>query len=92
MSGVVREIVEETGIKVVVSDLKLLYARTDPYELLGESVNRMLFVVKLHEEQAVRLSFEHDAYKWVDIKTAIQDFDHPFYNPGLHYALKHDLL
>jgi len=31
----------------------------------------MLFVVKLHEDKRA-LSFEHDAYKWVDIKTAFK--------------------
>lgn len=56
----------------------------------NESVNRALYHVKVSAEvtDAVKLSYEHDDYKWVSKQQALIDFPHPFYSAGLRYALK----
>jgi len=86
-----REIFEETGIEVSLDDLHLVYTGTMAYADKDLSVNRLLFAVRI-EDQPVRLSIEHDFYKWVDIDTALAEFQHPLYNPGLKYARENDLL
>lgn len=90
-AGVAREITEEAGLRVPVTDLKAVYAATEAYEDGDQSVNRVLFVAKVSRPE-VRLSYEHDDFKWVDIDTALHDFRHPFYSVGLEYAREHDLL
>jgi 8-oxo-dGTP diphosphatase len=87
--GVTREIMEETGLNVKTSEVKLIYAATIDYDKL--SVTRLLFVAKAPSEE-VKLSYEHDKYQWVDYKTALELFPHPFYGVGLQYALDHNLL
>jgi 8-oxo-dGTP diphosphatase len=91
-TGVIREIAEEAGLRVMTADLTLVYAKTEPWEPSDESVNRFLFATRLSGNQPVQLSFEHDAFKWVDIDTALVEFTHPFYNAGLKYARDHGLL
>ena len=88
--GVAREIKEESGLTVMPTKLRLVYAAT---ELLADnnSVNRLLFCAKT-EDLDVQLSFEHDQFKWVDIDTALEEFPHPFYGVGLRYARDNELL
>jgi 8-oxo-dGTP diphosphatase len=87
--GVVREILEEAGLKLKTSDVKLVYAATVAYE--KASVTRLLFVC-LSPVSEIKLSYEHDKYLWVDYKTALELFPHFFYGVGLKYALEHNLL
>lgn len=91
-TGVIREIAEEAGLRVKTTDLTLVYAMTEPWEPSDESVNRFLFAAKLADDQPVQLSFEHDAFKWVDVDTALAEFPHPFYGAGLRYARDRGLL
>lgn len=88
-AGARREILEETGLAVPEAGLKLVYAATEAYE--DVSVVRLLFTARVSQAM-VRLSFEHDSFRWVEIATALQDFPHPFYGTGLAYAAAHDLL
>lgn len=90
-AGVLREIHEEAGVTIASSDLRLVYAATEPWEPTKESVTRLLFTGKVASSD-VALSFEHEDYKWVDIDTALRDFPHPFYGKGLDYARTHGLL
>jgi 8-oxo-dGTP diphosphatase len=92
MDGMIREIAEETGMKIEKASLKLVYTGAAPYEPGHESVNRMLFITELPTNQEVKLSYEHDLYQWTDIESALQLFKHRFYNPALRYALEHSLL
>lgn len=91
-SGVVREVREETGLAIPRSDFTLVYAATKPWQPTRESITRLLFVAQLHGDAAIKLSFEHDDFRWVDVATALQDFPHPFYAAGLAYAEKQGLL
>jgi 8-oxo-dGTP diphosphatase len=86
-----REILEEAGIAVAPTELTVLYAATEPWEPENLSLTRLLFVTRTAEHD-VRLSNEHDEFKWVDIKTALKEFPHPFYSVGLQYAVDHQLL
>lgn len=91
IAGVAREIAEETGLTIRMSDLRLLYAATQLFEANDESITRLLFTATL-DTATVRLSAEHDEFRWVDIETALTEFPHPFYGAGLRYARDHNLL
>jgi 8-oxo-dGTP pyrophosphatase MutT (NUDIX family) len=91
-AGVIREIKEEIGLEVPVEQARLVYAETEFYEERGLSVTRLLFIVRVAETPAIKLSFEHQAYQWRDIPAALEAFPHHFYGVGLGYAQKHDLL
>jgi hypothetical protein len=83
---------EEAGLSIQASDLRLVYAATEPWEPSDESITRLLFVTHLPDQATVTLSFEHDDSKWADVATALADFPHPFYSVGLKYAQEHGLL
>lgn len=59
--GIVREVFEETGLKIVPK--KILYASIDEHDK-----RRLVFIVYLclNEETAITLSKEHDESRWVD--------------------------
>lgn len=90
-SGIAREIDEEANIVVEPKEVRLLYAATQFYEDSNESVTRLLFLAKTASSQ-VKLSFEHEEYRWVSPERALELFPHPFYGKGLAYARDHDLL
>ena len=87
-----RELQEEAGLVVKPSELVVIYAETKPFAEDDRSITRFLLTLKLSEDQPVKLSFEHDDYKWVDVDTAIVEFPHFFYTVGLAYARDHGLL
>lgn len=89
--GVAREISEEAGLQVPPDSVRLIHAATELYEQRGESVTRLLFVAHVADAN-VTLSFEHDAYQWLDVPAAIKAFPHPFYGAGLQYGSEHELL
>ena len=92
--GAARELEEEAGIRVLPTNLRLLYTKTQVYESENQSINRSLFAVRVGEAAAhdVQLSFEHDLAKWLPVDEALEAFPHPFYGAGLRYALEHNLL
>lgn len=59
--GIVREVKEETGLKVALE--KLLYASLS--EIHGKKVVFIVYLCSTEEEHAA-LSREHTEYKWVD--------------------------
>lgn len=86
-----REIQEETGILVRPSDLELFYAGSTFDETKKQNKVRLIFLVKV-DHPRVKLSFEHEEFKWIEPKEAIRIFTHPFYNAALKYAVSHRLL
>lgn len=67
--GVVREIAEETGIKVDPQKTYLAYAWTSVFD---DKLNivRLFYAVRT-DNSNVTLSFEHSEYKWVTLDEAI---------------------
>jgi len=86
-----RELMEEAGIEVPARHMHLAYAATDWYEDTSVSANRFLFVTQLANDVIVRLSKEHDEFKWVDVETAVNEFTHEVYVRGIRYAQAHHL-
>lgn len=85
--GVKRETSEEAGLAI--DSLRLVSAATEKYET--NSVTRLLFMSKVPDQQVV-LSLEHSEYKWLDIDTALIEFNHKFWSASLRYARDNELL
>lgn len=86
--GLVREILEETGIIVERTALKLLFTFTQDFP--GVSVNRLLYAVKLVENAPeIKISYEHSKYEWVKISD-LKEVELP-YQKGIDYANNHQL-
>ncbi|HEX7368371.1 MAG TPA: NUDIX hydrolase [Candidatus Saccharimonadales bacterium] len=87
-----RELREETSLTYPETGLKLVYAGTEFYEPAERIYFRHLYTARFTDGQAVKLSFEHDYFEWMDVDKALEVFQHRFYNPGLRFARDHGLL
>ena len=87
-AGVMREVIEETGIDIPLQKFHLLYAGTQIVG--GDSVTRLLYWARVSDPQ-VHVSFEHSEFLWVPIHEAIKLFPHPFYSVGLRYGLQNNI-
>ena len=87
--GVIREILEETGLTIAPQDARLLWAKA----VIDHEKNiiRLLYACKATDD-TVRLSFEHDAYTWVALSDIADELDHPYWSEGIRYAQAHGLL
>ena len=84
-----REIFEETGLWAEVSSDRLFFAATEFCQ--ATSITRLMFMVEASGGQ-LKLSHEHDSYRWIDYETALELFPHRVYSIGLKYAAEHGLL
>jgi 8-oxo-dGTP pyrophosphatase MutT (NUDIX family) len=87
--GVIREVLEETGLTVMPPDANLLWAKSVIDH--DKNIIRLLYVCKPTTD-TVRLSFEHDAFTWVALKDIADELDHPQWSEGIRYAEANDLL
>ncbi len=85
----VREVEEETGIKIQEARLDLVYADAAIREDLN--VVWVFFVAKTTSGK-VQLSFEHDKYEWVSIKNAINMFEYPLQRELLTHIYENDIV
>ncbi|MEO6513555.1 MAG: NUDIX domain-containing protein [Candidatus Saccharimonadales bacterium] len=87
--GVIREILEETGLTITPQDARLVWSKTVVGH--GKNIIRLLYVCK-SQSDIVRLSFEHDAYTWVTLEDIADELDHPQWSEGIRYATTNGLL
>ncbi len=62
----VRELKEEAGIAISRSDLKLVYAHSVMKEDKNEALVWLLYIVELPYVPSVKISWEHEAYMWLN--------------------------
>src|SRR3990167_2403855 len=73
-----REINEETSIKVRIEDLMLIFAMTEKPS--NQSAVRLVYALKLQDaEPAIKLSWEHDKFRWLSINDAIAEISDDHY-------------
>ena len=87
--AVLREIFEETGLAVTSTDVQLLWTKAVVDH--GKNVIRLLYGCKTHDD-AVHLSFEHDAFAWVPLASIAEELNHPHWSEGIRYAETNGLL
>lgn len=91
--AVVRETQEETGLKLLFTDLKLIYAGANHFEETNRV--RLLYVAKLSEVKPhVVISWEHNHWEWTALANigSIEEKFHGFYKEGLRYIRANKLL
>ena len=81
---VVREVIEETGIVIDPSTIKLLYEGTD---FSKNGVGYWLYVTKLQAKPGLTMSWEHSTYEWLSredflekARSAIDSYMHMVYH------------
>src|SRR5665213_16405 len=92
-NAVAREINEETGLVLKISDLHLVYAGAEVHS--DENRVRLLYLAKLDLVQPkITISWEHEASDWLPLSNLkhIESELHSFYHDALEYLGKHDLL
>lgn len=88
--AVIREIEEEVGISLTYKDVSLMYSTTNFYD--HGSTIRFIFVGYIDGEEEIKLSYEHDQYKWLPLEEALALYDHPVYVDAIRYLVDHNLL
>lgn len=83
----VREIYEETGIRVEPMQMRLDYAKTYIYEGRHISATKMLYTCRLDVTPDVRLNpHEHESYAWCPVASLTQMYSFgEFYDEALSY-------
>jgi 8-oxo-dGTP diphosphatase len=87
--AVLREIFEETGLALTPTDIQLVWAKAVVDH--GKNIIRLLYGGKTHDD-AVHLSFEHDAFAWVPLESIANELNHPHWSEGIRYASANGLL
>lgn len=92
-AAVIREIAEETGISVDVSQLNVLYATTK--FLHGHSYPTLLYIGHVTGvEPEVTISWEHQSYEWasLDRLSEVEPQLAPTYREALDYIRQHSII
>lgn len=91
--AVVREVKEETGLDVLRSDLRVMYAVT---MFIGQrSWPTLLYLVRANDKKPpITLSYEHKLYEWASLDRLAEVEPHlaPTYREALEYIRAHDIL
>ncbi|MBL8159383.1 NUDIX domain-containing protein [Candidatus Saccharibacteria bacterium] len=90
--GLAREILEETGLLVDPSQLRLLYAFVDDSHE-GVIIVRLLFTVTVEDvKPPVQLSSEHDKAEWLRFDAVREKLTNKTHVEALAYVAEHGLL
>lgn len=85
-TGVVREIQEESGIRLAEEDVRLIYSESGTRK--NREIVRYLFLGSVSSQQIVQLSAEHEAWAWHSLPEAIDQFEHLVWQKGLMHLLE----
>lgn len=87
-NAVSREIAEETGLDIPSDSLDIIFAKTEERE---KGAMIFLFYAGETESRDVKLSFEHDSYKWASINEAKDLIEYPLHKELLEF-IAHNLI
>lgn len=92
-SAAIREVYEESGIVLDPKMVRLGYAETKFYEAENKSVTKLLYFAKLTTTPGVTISWEHEAYEWVDFDSLLEARElRPFYSEAIAYIQNNRLI
>ena len=92
-TAALREVSEETGMSLDPGSMELLYAETKFYAQESKSVSKLLYLARIATAQSVTLSWEHEAYEWVNFDTVLETHElRPFYREAIAYAQNNQLV
>ena len=88
----VRECLEEVGLEIPASDLKLLYSDRHFFDDDKSKLVNWLVFYALSDQESVRLSFEHDEYRWVKASEAVGLLEYERYKNIISFLAEHHLI
>lgn len=94
--AVIREIQEETGLKV--DEVSLCFSKTEIRSWInedrGESTENVVFLFykTVTNTKTVKLSYEHSEYEWMKHASAIDSFEYPLHKQFLKHLLDNNLV
>ena len=92
-AAVLREISEETGLRLSYQDIRVLYTTT--HLINGRSWPTLLYVARVSQPMPeIQLSYEHKSYEWapLDRLEEIEPQTAPTYREALSYIRDNDVL
>lgn len=92
LQGAAREILEETGLHIQASEIRVLYTSTSSPNEKDTILVRLFCVAKVSGDVTVKLSHEHQSYQWLSLEDTIAAFSELSWSKGLQFALSHKLL
>ena len=91
--AVIREIYEETGIKVGADAVQLAYAETGFITEEHKSITKLLYIARLNHTPEVKISWEHASYEWVALEGITRSIEfRPFYKSAVEYCAARGLI
>ncbi len=90
--GMLRELHEESGLRLEPSDLEIVYARTEHDVKDQVSLNKHVFVAQCTGRPEVTISWEHSDYKWVPVEELMEIEWRPFHREPIDFILARGLL
>ncbi len=90
IAGCVREIKEETGLRFEPQNLYLAHAQSQANNSNG-SDSLLIFVGRTNSKE-IKLSHEHDKFKWVSLEQAIDGDTHPLHLKALKHIQENSLI
>lgn len=92
VTAAVRELAEETGIKVEPNDLELFFADSFIHPFSQKSYTVLYYKVTLDKEPKIMLSFEHDKYEWCSPRAFLGHDDlESIQRKAVEYGMTHNL-
>ena len=88
-AAAIRETEEESGIRLALKDLQLVYTHTAKHD--GNNTCWLFFIAHTKETE-VTLSSEHDKAEWRTLDQAIEAIDYDVQRDFLTYVRDNDLL
>jgi 8-oxo-dGTP pyrophosphatase MutT (NUDIX family) len=85
-----RELQEEAGIHLAVSNLSLVYAKTA--RVKDKNVVWLFFSSAVKNTPEVVLSYEHTEYKWLTLQEAIEGFEYDLQKELFRYMNNNELV
>jgi len=82
--GLIREVIEETGLRLQTNAISLLHAST--YQASQKSVTKLLYAAYLEDSPSITLSWEHEAYRWIDIEQLLGEPTFTTYREAVMYV------
>jgi 8-oxo-dGTP pyrophosphatase MutT (NUDIX family) len=78
------EMIEETGLRLQTNAISLLHAST--YQASQKSVTKLLYAAYLEDSPSITLSWEHEAYRWIDIEQLLGEPTFTTYREAVMYV------
>ena len=90
IEGIEREVKEEAGIQV--KQTHLIYSQTEHRKWDGGEANAVFLIYStIANKEEVKLSFEHNDYKWVDLSEILNIFEYKTHLDIINYIIDNQL-